>query len=254
VLRILGRLSAAEAAYEAAVGQGHEPQPGLALLRLAQGRTDAAEASVRRLLAEPRGHVQRCLLLPAAVEVTLAVGHPTEARVFADELSATAEEFGCSGLQAMATQALGAVLLTEKDPASALAVLRTALGIWRIIDAPYDAARCRVLIGQALSDLGDDDSAAQELAEAHATFVRIGAKPDAHRLIPEPARRLPGGLTEREVEVLRLVATGKSNPQIATALVLSEKTVARHLSNIFGKLDVSSRTAAAAYAFEHRLL
>jgi DNA-binding NarL/FixJ family response regulator len=111
-----------------------------------------------------------------------------------------------------------------------------------------------VLIGQALSDLGDDDSAAQELAEAHATFVRIGAKPDAHRLIPEPARRLPGGLTEREVEVLRLVATGKSNPQIATALVLSEKTVARHLSNIFGKLDVSSRTAAAAYAFEHRLL
>ena len=254
VRRILGDLDAAEASYERAVGYGYEPQPGLALLWLARGRTTAALGAVRRLLAEPRDPVHRSQLLPGSVEVLLAAGDVEQATVLAGELVGIAEAFGCPALQAMAHYARGSTLLAGGDPGAAVPELRKALQGWQSLGAPYEAARCRVLMGKGLRELGDDDSATSELAAARRTFLELGTKPAEHEVARLIAPANPAGLTDREVEVLRLVATGKTNPEIAATLVLSEKTVARHLSNIFTKLDVTSRTAAAAFAFENRLV
>jgi DNA-binding NarL/FixJ family response regulator len=254
VLRTLGDLAAAEAAYDRAVGFGYEPQPGLALLWLAQGRVDAAAGAVRRLLAEPGDPVGRTRLLPGAVEVLLAVGAVDEASAATDELEQVAAAFGSGAVHAMADQARGGTLLAGGDAGAALPVLRRSLRAWQALEVPYEAARARVLMARALMALGDVDSATGELTAAMRTFGELGAAP-AERLVAQllaPAH--PAGLTEREVEVLRMVARGSSNPEIAAALVLSEKTVARHLSNIFTKLDVRTRTAAAAFAFEHRLV
>ncbi|CRK60998.1 transcriptional regulator, LuxR family [Alloactinosynnema sp. L-07] len=248
VLRLRGEFEAAQAAYDRAAGFGHEAQPGLALLWLVNGRADAALAAVRRLLAEPRDPVHRSQLLPGAVEVLLAAGEPDDAAAISAELMSIAESFGCAALRAMAHYARGGVLLAA-DPPAALAELKNALHEWQRLDAPYEVARCRALIGTALRALGDEHSATAELTSARQAFLDLGAAPAARLLTPT----VPGGLTEREVEVLRLVAAGHSNPEIAATLVLSEKTVARHLSNIFTKLDVSSRTAAAKFAFENRL-
>jgi DNA-binding NarL/FixJ family response regulator len=254
VLRILGDLPAAERAYERSVAFGHEPQPGLALLWLTRGQTSDALAAIRRLLAEPRDPVHRSQLLPASVEVLLAAGETGEAATVSEELTAVAESFGCSALKAMAHYARGSVLLAKGQPAVAVTELRDAQRHWQRLLAPYETARARLLIGRALREVGDDHSASSELTAARRTFHELGAvsaEAEAARMLTSA---LPRGLTEREVEVLRLVATGKSNPEIATTLVLSEKTVARHLSNIFTKLDVPTRTAAAAFAFENRLL
>jgi len=254
VRRILGDLDAAEASYERAVGYGYEPQPGLALLWLARGRTTAALGAVRRLLAEPRDPVHRSQLLPGSVEVLLASGDIEQANAVAGELVGIADAFGCPALQAMAQYARGSTLLAGGDPGAAVPQLRKALQGWQSLGAPYEAARCRVLMGKGLRELGDDDSATSELAAARRTFLELGTKPAEHEVARLIAPANPAGLTDREVEVLRLVATGKTNPEIAATLVLSEKTVARHLSNIFTKLDVTSRTAAAAFAFENRLV
>jgi len=254
VLRILGDFEAAETSYEAAFDYGYEPQPGLALLWLAAGRTDAALGAVRRLLAETGGPVARSRVLLAVVEILLACGEVDEARPVAVELEQIAAEFGCDALQAMAAYTSGCVELESGDASGALPYLRKASSLWRGLDAPYEVARVRLQVGRALSSLGDEVSSASELAAARRVFVELGAQPAvaaADRL--DPAAGLPGGLTAREAEVLRLVASGQSNANIAAELVLSEKTVARHLSNIFTKLGVTSRTAAAAYAFEHRL-
>jgi len=137
---------------------------------------------------------------------------------------------------------------------AALPTLRAACRRWQELDAPYDAARVRLLLAGAYRALGDGDAALRELDEAEATFGRLGAAPDARRAAALRGRRaLPAGLTGREAEVLALVAAGRTNREIADALVLSHKTVARHLSNIFAKLEVTSRTQAAAFAFEHGL-
>jgi DNA-binding NarL/FixJ family response regulator len=254
VLRILGDLPGAEAAYERAVGFGYDAQPGRSLLWLDRGRGAAALAAVRRLLAEPMDPVHRSQLLPGAVVVLLAAGDVEPAREAADELAGTAAAFGCSALRAMAAHARGTVLLAAGEAGAAVPELRRAMTQWRALDAPYESARARLQLGLALLTLGDDESATAEISAARETFARLGAAP-AER---EAARLLgtgrPGGLTDREVEVLRLVAHGSSNPEIAATLVLSEKTVARHLSNIFVKLDVGSRTAAAAFAFENGLV
>ncbi len=254
VHRLLGNLPAAEAAYERAVGFGYEAQPGLALLWLALGRTTAALGAVHRLLAEERGPVQRSQLLAGAVEVLLAGGEVDEATAAAAELAGFADAFGCAGLSATAGHAQGAVLLAAGDPGAAVAELRRAMAAWQSLEAPYEAARSRVLVGRALLALGDADSATAELTAALRTFRELGATPAEHEVGQLLAPAHPGGLTGREVEVLRLVARGSSNPEIAASLVLSEKTVARHLSNIFTKLDVGTRTAAAAFAFENRLV
>ena len=254
VHRILGNLEDADSTYEDAIAHGFEPQPGLALLWLARGRTQAAANAVQRLLAEPRDPVHRSQLLPGAVEVLLAVGQVEKATAVSDELSKTADSFGCAGLRAMGHHARAHCLLTAGDAALAAKEARTAAALWRTLSSPYEAARAQVLLGRALRELGDEDSGTTELTHARRTFAELGALPAERSVAQLLAPSHPAGLTERELEVLRLVASGKSNPEIATSLVLSEKTVARHLSNIFAKLDVSSRTAAAAFAFENRLL
>lgn len=254
VLRIRGEYDGAAAAFQQAVELGHEPQPGQALLTSAQGRSDAACAAVRRVLAEPRDPIHRSQVLPGAIEVLLDGGDLDAARPLVAELVAVGNSFESSSLRAMGSYAAGALAVAEQSWHEALTALRHALQLWRELDWPYEAARTQALIGRTLRALDDEDSALPMLEAASRTLRRLGAAPAAREvdllLAPAP---LPGGLTAREVEVLRLVASGKSNPEIAAALFLSEKTVARHLSNIFGKLAVASRTAAAAYAFEHRL-
>jgi DNA-binding CsgD family transcriptional regulator len=255
VLRQRGEYGAAEAAYERASEHGYDPQPGRALLWLARGSTDAALAAVRRLVAEVSDPVAQCRLLPPAVDVLVAVGVLDEARAVVARLDEIAAQVGTETLQAYAAFASGITALASGDAAGALPHLRRAGRLWSHAQNPYEVARVRLVKGRALAALGDAESARKELESARTTFRELGASPAA-----EEAERLlgldvhPGGLTEREMEVLRLVASGRSNIQIAEVLVLSEKTVARHLSNIFAKLQVRSRTAAAAYAFEHRLL
>jgi DNA-binding CsgD family transcriptional regulator len=255
VLRMQGEYAAAEAAYQRAGEHGFDPQPGLALLWLARGSQDAAAAAVRRLVAEAGNPPGKCRLLPAAVDVLLAVDAVDEARAVAADLDHLASAVGSAGLLALSAYASGAVELAAGDASGALPYLRKARQLWTRVECPYEVARVRLLTGRALTALGDEESARQELTAAQTTFRDLGAAPAAEEVtrLLSPAD-LPAGLTAREVEVLRLVASGRSNTQIAAELVLSEKTVARHLSNIFGKLDVGSRTAAAAYAFEHGLV
>jgi DNA-binding CsgD family transcriptional regulator len=254
VLRIRGDLEAAAAAYERAVELGHDPQPGLALLWLARGRTAAAAAAVRRLLAEPRDPVHRAQLLPGAVEVLVAVNGAEEARPVAAELDDLAATFGCPAVSAAAALGHGRVYVATGEYAAAVPELRRAARILTELQAPYDLARCRALLGLAFRGLGDEESGLAELTGARAGLAELGAIPAEREVTTLIAPSHPRGLTAREVEVLRLVAAGRSNPEIATELVLSEKTVARHLSNIFAKLDVTTRTAAAAFAYEHQLV
>jgi DNA-binding NarL/FixJ family response regulator len=254
VLRVRGDLAGAAAAYDTAVAFGYEPQPGLALLWLAQGRTAVAVAAVRRLLGEAKDPVHRSRLLPAGVEVLLAGGEADTAADLAAELRSIAASFGCPSVQARSDHASAEVVLATDNPAEALPLLRREYGVWERLGARYDIARCRVLLGRALRALGDDESAVSELTAARRTLAELGARPAEHEAASLIRPTLPCGLTEREVEVLRLVATGKTNPEIAASLVLSEKTVGRHLSNIFTKIDVTTRTAAAAFAYEHHLV
>jgi ATP/maltotriose-dependent transcriptional regulator MalT len=256
ILRRKGELRAAERAFARARELGHDPQPGLARIRLAQGRTQAAGASLRAALAVAgRMPFQRAGLLAAQVEVALADDDRATAWDACDELKRIAAEVPSDALKAAAATARGRMRLTEGDAEAALAELGPAAAAWRALELACDVAETRALVGLALRDLGDREGAALELDAARRTFDRIGARADARRvaMLLGEADELPGGLTERECEVLRLVAAGRTNRQIAEALVLSEHTVARHLSNIFTKLAVSSRTAAAAFAFEHDL-
>jgi DNA-binding CsgD family transcriptional regulator len=253
VLRIRGDLTGAQDAYERAVAFGYEPQPGLALLWLAQGRTEAAAAAIRRLLGETGDPVHRSQLLPAAVQVLLATSQHDQADAISAELQSIAASFGCPPLQARAGHAAALIALESGDPATAMPLLRQARAAWERLGGRYEAARCRLQLGRALRGLGDEQSAVTELAAARRTFAELGAAPAEQEAATLITRTYPGGLTAREAEVLRLVAAGKSNPEIAAQLFLSEKTVARHLSNIFTKIDVTSRTAAASFAYRHHI-
>ena len=255
--RVGGDLTAADTAYREASQWGHDPQPGLALLRLARGDSSAAAAAMRRAVAETTDRLRRTKLLPAHVEIMLAAGDVGSARAAADELADTARAYGTPALDAAADHALGAVMLAEGDPEAALAASRRAWHVWRDLDVPYEAARARVLIGLGCRTLGDEDDARLELNAARTTFARLGAAHDranVDRLVGSPADHVEGGLTPRELQVLRLLATGKTNRAIAAELVLADKTVDRHVTNIFAKLGVSSRAAATAHAYEHGLL
>ena len=254
--RMLGDFGDAEEAYREANRRGREPQPGLALLRLAQGNLDPATAAIHRVLDETGESAKRAKLLPAHVEIMLAAGDLEAARIASRELERLATGYEEGALGAIAEQALGAVKLAAGDAVAALASLRRAAATWQRLDAPYETGRVRELVGLACRALGDEDTAALELEAARAAYAKFGAKPDLVR-IDWLVARAPGGahgLTARELEVLRLVAAGETNKAIAAELVLSERTVDRHVSNIFAKVGVSSRAAATAYAYEHRLL
>jgi DNA-binding CsgD family transcriptional regulator len=253
--RLRGEYDEAEAAYREASQLGREPQPGMALLWLGQDRADAAAAASRRLLSATANRWQRAGLLPAHVEIMLAAGHVAEARSGARELDELAASLHSEVVDAMAAHTRAAVDLAEGDARGALASLKRAVPVWHAIGAPYEAARARVLIGRACQALGDEDGGRLELDAARAELERLGAAPDLAR-IDEVTRRpaRPRGLTPRELEVLRLVAAGKTNRAIAAQLRLSEKTVDRHVSNILVKLDVPSRTAATAFAYQHKLV
>jgi ATP/maltotriose-dependent transcriptional regulator MalT len=252
LLRLRGELDAAEEAYREANTYGRQPQPGLALLRLAQGDADTAAASIRSVLAETKEPLPRAALLPASAEIALERGEVAEAREASRELGEVAASSASVMVAAIAAQVRGAVELVDGEAQAALVSLRRAWRLWEEIGAPYHAARTRVLVGEACAALGDRDTAALELEAARAGFESLGAKPDLARLAGAPAET--HGLSARELEVLRLVAAGRTNRQIAVELVVSEHTVARHLQNIFGKLGVSSRTAATAFAFERHLV
>jgi DNA-binding NarL/FixJ family response regulator len=255
--RLRGEFADAEAAYRRASQLGRRPEPGIALLRLAQGKHEVAAATMARATDEATGIFARARLLEPLIEVLLATGSTSAARLAADEMVQIAGDIGAPLVTAMAERANGAVLLAEGDPRAALAALRPSWSAWQTLDAPYDAARTRVLIGLACRALVDADAATLELDAAADAFRKLGASPDLERveaLLDEPPTLSTGGLTAREVEVLRLVASGKSNREVAADLVISERTVARHVSNIFDKLAVPSRAAATAYAYEHGLI
>ncbi|NGO54841.1 response regulator transcription factor [Mesorhizobium camelthorni] len=257
VHRLQGEFAAAEEAYRGASQLGLEPQPGLALLRLVQGRTDAAATAVRRVVGASTDLLKRMSLLPAYIEITLAGDDVEDARNACRELEDIARSFGTGVPSAIAAEARGAVDLADGDAQAALGSLRRAFEVWQRIEAPYAAARVRVLIGLACRAVGDDDGTSLEIDAARSIFERLGATPDLAR-IDSLMKCAPSGhshgLTPRELQVLRLVATGESNKAVADELFLSERTIERHLSNIFTKLDLSTRTAATAWAYEHSLI
>ena len=256
--RLRGEFADAAAAFERANEWGRDPQPGLALLRLAQGNLDAARAATHLLVEQAADPASRCRALAACVEVALADDDLVTAREAATELTHVSAATDAPLLAAISAHTTGAVRLAEGDPSGALDTLREARAGFQALDAPYEVARVRVLIGLACRKLGDGDTAALELTSACTTFEHLGADPDLERTqrlrSTTPTTDAPGGLTAREVEVLVLVAAGKTNQEIAAELVVSPHTVRRHLQNIFTKLGVSSRAAAVSFAFRHDLL
>jgi DNA-binding CsgD family transcriptional regulator len=257
VHRLRGDFDRAEEAYRHASEWGFEPQPGLALLRLAQGRADLAAAASRRVMLTTTDLLDRTRILSGHVEIMLAAGDLESARAACAELEAVAARLDAEALKAMAAEARGATELSGGDACAALVSLREACHLWRQLDAPYPLARVRAITGLACRALGDEDGAQLEFEAARAEFERLGAVPDVagiDRIAQPPASGAARGLTVRELQVLRLVATGMTNKGIASELSLSEKTIDRHLSNIFTKLDVSSRAAATAFAYQNQLL
>jgi DNA-binding CsgD family transcriptional regulator len=254
--RLRGEDEEAEQDYRAASQWGRRPDPGLALLRLAQGDTDAAAASIRRAVDEA-DEFSRPRLLEPYVEIMLAARDVAAARAAADDLAALADRFDATLPRAIASRAAGSVQLAEGDARGALVTLRRAWELWLDLEAPYESARVRVQIAMACRAVGDSDTAELELAAARTVFGDLGAVRDVARvdeLVTRAAAVKGSGLSRREIEVLRLLANGRTNREIATELGISERTVDRHVSNIFAKLDVSTRSAATAYAYEHRLV
>jgi DNA-binding NarL/FixJ family response regulator len=243
--RLRGDPGAADA-YDEAHARGRDPQPGRALLRLQEGDPVGAAMSVRSAVAAVgTDPLRRAPLCAAAVEIAVAAGRLDDAAAAASELATTAGTYATSGLEAMAATARGAVLLAEGSAEEALAVLRDACRRWHDLGAVYNVAGTCIRLAEAYQALGDEASAVAEVARAESMYARLGV----HR----PARGSPDGLTWRECEVLALVADGRSNREIGEALHISDRTVARHLTNIFHKIGVTSRTQAARYAIDHGL-
>jgi DNA-binding CsgD family transcriptional regulator len=262
--RLRGEFELAETSYREASRSGFEPQPGLALLRLAQGDTAAAATASRRMVGATHDPLARTRFLPAHVDIMLAAGDLTAARAASNELQETAARLNTDVLSAIAARAGGSVHLAEAKPHAVLDPVRRAFDIWQQIGAPYLAARQRVLLARACIALGDVEGARLELDAAHEVFEELGARPDVAavesllatfvRERKEAAHTRDHGLTAREIQVLRLIAKGKTNKAIARELSLSERTIDRHVSNIFAKASVSSRAAATAFAYEHKLI
>jgi DNA-binding CsgD family transcriptional regulator len=257
VHRLRGEFAKAEAAYAQANERGRKPQPGLSLLRLAQGDIEAAARSIRSVLADTTSVPARARALAAAVEILLAARDLEHARAAAAELADIASALGAPLLIAESARANGAVLLAGGDTAAASVSLHKAHGIWRDLEMPYEEAQTGLLMAALCARRGDRDGRRLELDAARRLFEQLNASSGLARVREESGRdvRQPAGsLSEREVQVLRLLATGRTNRDIAEALFISEKTVARHVSNIFDKLGVSSRAGATAWAYQRDLI
>jgi DNA-binding CsgD family transcriptional regulator len=255
--RLRGELVEAEEGFRQANLHGKKPQPGLALLQLAQDEPAMALASIRLTLEQTRERRNRPRLLAAQVDIGLAAGDLDGARAAVEELTAIAADLGSPYLNALSNHAAGALRLAEGDARDALTPLRQAEALWENMGTPYETGRTRALIGQASRALGDEPGAQLELEAAASIFRRLCAAPDLgriERLLRVPAAAPEHGLSPRETQILRLIAAGKTNRAIAAELRISEKTVARHVSNMFVKLDLSSRSAATAYAYQHDLV
>lgn len=255
--RLLGNFPEAEAAFRAAAFSGGPTQPGLALLRFSLGDLPAAAAGIRRALGEAAGPSARVELLPAAVTVFLAAGAAEEAAAAVVEIASLAEHFASDSVRAAHARALGELALADDECQKALPELRRAADLWRGVDVPYEIARCSVLLATAYQGVGDDEAAGLELESAREAFMRLGAGPDlrvVEGMLLRPGIRPQHGLSPREVDVLRLIVRGLTNRAIASELFLSERTVHRHVSNIFDKLGVSSRTHAATLAIERGIV
>jgi DNA-binding CsgD family transcriptional regulator len=261
--RVRGEVDLAENAYREASRCGFEPQPGLALLRLAQGDVNAAASASRRMIAATREQLARTRFLPAHVEIMLATGDIDEARAASRELDQAAATINTEVLHAIAAHACGSLNLAAGNAQAVLDPVRRAFAFWQQLGAPYLAARLRVLLSRACAALGDVEGARLELECAFEVFERLGARPDLAAVeslmvgldeVGKGASKRICGLTERELQVLRLIASGKTNKSIARELSLSEKTVDRHVSNIFAKTGVNSRAAATAFAYERKLI
>ena len=255
--RLRGEFAKADTAYTRANERGRKPQPGLSLLRLAQGQIDAAAASIRGVLLDTRTPVARAGMLGPAVEILLAAGDRESARASAAELSEIASAIDASLLSAASAHATGAVLLAEGDVAGAATALQRAAEIWRNLETPYEEAHTCLLMATVCERRGDQDGRRLELDTARRLFKALNAETCLARIAEQAgraSRQVVGALSDREMQVLRLLAAGKTNHEIAEELFISDKTVARHVSNIFDKLGVSSRTGATAWAYQHNLI
>jgi DNA-binding CsgD family transcriptional regulator len=255
--RLRGDHAEAERAYHQSNSHGRNPQPGLALMSLVKGQVDSAQTSICRCLQEAKNLKTRTRILPAYIEIMLAAMEISKAEAAANELVDIARKLDAPLLQALAAQGEGSVLLSQGDPHSALDRLFNAMAIWSALAAPYESARVRVLIGLASREIGDEETAKMEFDAARSTFIQLEARPDLARLDALMQTRKSNkvhGLTSRELEVLRLLAKGKTNKTIATEMFLSDRTVDRHVSNILAKLDLPSRAAVTAFAYEHDLV
>ena len=255
--RLRGNYAKADAAYRQASVHGHAPEPGLALLRMAQGRHRAAAAAIRSGLCEAQSRSKRADMLAACVEIMVAVSDLPAARAAGEELNAMAASCNTLFLRALSSHTTGRLLLAAGDARAAVAPLREAWMGWQELEAPWEAARVRVLLGLACRALGDDDTAALEFDAAQRVFERLGAAPDDARVAQVRGSTAGAGgrmLTHREREIIALIATGRTNRTIAEGLAISERTVDRHVSNILSKLDLPSRAAATAYAYQQGLI
>lgn len=253
--RLRGEDEEALAAYRRASEHGQSPEPGLTLLQFVQGKRDTAASTIRRLMSEQQNRVSRADVLLAAVDILTSVGDVETARAAADELSRMKDQVDAPALSAMAAQATGAVRLAEGDGIGALQHLRLAWTLWQELEVPYQAARVRVLLGQACQRSGDSVAAEFEFDAAREFFQRVSARPDIERVdhLRKSTKRVDV-LSAREMQVIELIATGKTNREIARRLAISERTVDRHVSNILLKLNLPTRSAATAYAFQHDLV
>jgi ATP/maltotriose-dependent transcriptional regulator MalT len=255
IRRRLGDLAGASAAFATADRLCPQPRAGVALLRLAEGDLPAASAIAGEALeAAGWNRLARAKVLPAAAQIALAGGDLDAAGRAVDELEEIAADFDSHGLRAAATSARGRLQLAAGST-DACVTLRAAVTRWTDLGVPYEIATARMLLGEACRAAGDELGAAAAFAAARELFDALGVGLEARSgNLPPANRHLPGGLTEREAEVLRLVAAGRTNKDVAAALHLSDRTVARHLSNIFTKIGVSTRAAATGFAFERGLM
>jgi DNA-binding CsgD family transcriptional regulator len=255
--RLLGNFLKAEDMYRQASKWGLNPQPGLALLRLSQGNIQVAKIAICQSVEEEKSGMNRSKILPAYIEIMLAAGDIRAAQAASEELEEIADSLQAPLLQGIASRAQGSVFLRDGNPNAALDKLRRACSLFKSIGAAYELAKTRVIVGRACREIGDNDTAEMELDAARWQFQQLGAAQDLEMVEFLIRDSTPGtlcGLTPRELEVLRILATGKTNKSIASSLFISERTVDRHVSNILSKLNVSSRAAATAYAYENELI